>query len=234
MTHPALFTINPDLLNGTQDDSPRCPMCARTRRWNPRRNEWHRCCGGNTCNNPDRLCQSCGKQFAMNINGAGNKYCSTECKKLGYTVAQGARARPNCEWCDTPATYQRAGIGSVWPYVCKRCMTPLRYVVTRLRDHRVPLDRVRLLLTNPGCETCGIDIVNPARSHTPGAGRAALLAVDHDHNCCAGAHSCGKCVRGLICGNCNTALGLAHNDAATLRRLADYLDAYGSATRINQ
>lgn len=34
-------------------------------------------------------------------------------------------------------------------------------------------------------------------------GASKRLAVDHDHRCCPGPKSCGKCVRGLACGHCN-------------------------------
>lgn len=33
------------------------------------------------------------------------------------------------------------------------------------------------------------------------------LTVDHDHRCCPGIKSCGKCIRGLLCYECNLFLG---------------------------
>ena len=36
--------------------------------------------------------------------------------------------------------------------------------------------------------------------------------IDHDHNCCPYTTSCGKCVRGVICSNCNKAEGLVPDD----------------------
>ena len=48
--------------------------------------------------------------------------------------------------------------------------------------------------------------------------------IDHDHDCCAGQGSCGKCVRGLLCRFCNTGLGHFGDAANTLRAAADYLE----------
>lgn len=41
-------------------------------------------------------------------------------------------------------------------------------------------------------------------------------STDHDHNCCPGEKCCGKCVRGILCAGCNSALGFLedHMDAA--------------------
>ncbi|MCE5292915.1 MAG: endonuclease VII domain-containing protein [Nocardiaceae bacterium] len=47
--------------------------------------------------------------------------------------------------------------------------------------------------------------------------------VDHDHACCPGKRSCGKCVRGLLCRRCNWILGQARDDAKLLGRVANYI-----------
>jgi len=48
--------------------------------------------------------------------------------------------------------------------------------------------------------------------------------VDHDHNCCDKMFACGKCVRGLLCKQCNTALGLLKDNPVYVQRLLDYAD----------
>lgn len=60
----------------------------------------------------------------------------------------------------------------------------------------------------------------------PRTGRRGVyksLAVDHDHSCCSGKTSCGRCVRGLLCGTCNTMLGRQHDDIETFVRAVEYL-----------
>jgi recombination endonuclease VII len=49
------------------------------------------------------------------------------------------------------------------------------------------------------------------------------LTVDHDHACCPGARSCGRCIRGLLCNRCNRLLGIAADDPDWLLAAIDYL-----------
>src|SRR5690625_6229484 len=54
------------------------------------------------------------------------------------------------------------------------------------------------------CAVCGID-----PDHK--------WAVDHDHSCCPGTKSCGRCVRGILCDRCNTAIGTLGEDRKSTR-----------------
>lgn len=39
------------------------------------------------------------------------------------------------------------------------------------------------------------------------------LPVDHDHSCCPGRKSCGKCIRGILCVRCNTIIGFLEKNS---------------------
>lgn len=63
---------------------------------------------------------------------------------------------------------------------------------------------------------------NP-RCSNPACGAEDRLHIDHDHACCPGDKSCGKCVRGLLCQNCNYALGNVKDSVDKLKGLIEYL-----------
>lgn len=54
-------------------------------------------------------------------------------------------------------------------------------------------------------------------------GRTKKLATDHNHKCCPGPVSCGRCVRGLLCSSCNKFLGWVRDDPNAFYRAYDYL-----------
>jgi hypothetical protein len=49
------------------------------------------------------------------------------------------------------------------------------------------------------------------------------IQIDHDHNHCPGKFGCNDCVRGLLCINCNTGLGLYKDSPVLLQNALDYL-----------
>lgn len=117
---------------------------------------------------------------------------------------------------------------------CKRCTKdrsiawqqkngPRDMTATMLK-HRygITLERYTELLMEQGevCAVCG----NPETKTLNG--KVNRLSVDHDHACCPGKRSCGKCIRGLLCDRCNGALAKVDDDPARLRDLATYVEKH--------
>jgi hypothetical protein len=53
-----------------------------------------------------------------------------------------------------------------------------------------------------------------------------LRHVDHDHKCCDRFGSCGKCIRGILCQNCNHGLGSFMDSVDFLEGAARYLKSF--------
>jgi len=56
-----------------------------------------------------------------------------------------------------------------------------------------------------------------------------VLWVDHDHSCCPGKETCGKCRRGLVCMACNGGLGMFLDDIEVMKKAIAYLEFYREA-----
>lgn len=85
----------------------------------------------------------------------------------------------------------------------------------RARTHGLTPEELLDLFADPRCASCGAD---------------SLLVIDHDHSCCPGGRkkACGKCVRGLLCGSCNTALGLLQESISRIESLARYAEKHSA------
>lgn len=69
----------------------------------------------------------------------------------------------------------------------------------RYRKHHTTSEAMRVVYGEQrgACAACG----------TPS--KFERLRVDHDHACCPGNYSCGRCIRGLLCHGCNVKDALA-------------------------
>lgn len=180
---------------------------------------------------PDRwakewICVVCGKNVQK---GSGRrKHCSSNCQQLD------ARARRKA--CGLP-TPQRKNHARPMSSTCRLCGRDFSLLVKsgsriqrsdtqwcpdcgrdspeviRYRRYGVTPDAYAAALLN-GCDICGII--------------ADALHVDHDHACCppvrGNGATCGKCVRGIICGPCNRAIGMFKDNPDIIRRAAAYLE----------
>ena len=98
---------------------------------------------------------------------------------------------------------------------CPRC--PVMDWAGTLRKHKLTAEQYETMLNaqNGGCAICGRTPKDFAKAKNNY--RLRRLAVDHDH-------ATGK-IRGILCGNCNTAIGKAQDSPEVLERMAEYLRA---------
>lgn len=107
---------------------------------------------------------------------------------------------------------------------CKACC--IAYISNKTKENRQPHNDTRMLRRYGITKARYNEMVEEQEGlcflcrEPPGK---KALAVDHDHSCCPGKISCGKCVRRLLCTKCNVALGLIHEKELTLLNMLDYI-----------
>lgn len=120
----------------------------------------------------------------------------------------------HCRTCDT---YLQEDSFSKTFTDCTKCKTENQHKRT-VKKHGISYDQYLDMLSsqNNKCKICE----NEEKSSK------SRLSIDHDHSCCPGENSCGKCVRGLLCSNCNMSLGNAKDSIEILEKMIEYLKAY--------
>jgi hypothetical protein len=138
-------------------------------------------------------------------------YCTTCRRAKGQERSKQAKIDP-------PAEKQCAKCGLVAdPSMFAKCSTGLDGLKTSCRGcdrwksihwmYNLTREQYHVLSEN-GCHICG---------------SYDNLHIDHDHACCDGVRSCGKCIRGILCRNHNQGLGSFRDDPEALIAAAEYL-----------
>ena len=87
--------------------------------------------------------------------------------------------------------------------------------------YSVDLEELLALVGNPiECLIC--------KNKSPGS---MSWNVDHDHKCCPGNKSCGKCIRGILCHLCNKGIGLLGDDPLLLSSAVLYLERFQNVAK---
>ncbi len=142
--------------------------------------------------------------------------------EIATPVGQTTCTGPECtrtaeckELCASHYAQARRGL-PLTPLKERNGRTPARILGRRAR-YGITQEQYDALLAKQGgaCAIC---------RRTNPSGRD--LAVDHDHACCPGAKSCGKCVRSLLCSRCNIGIGQFLDDPPLLRAAAAYLEGW--------
>lgn len=153
----------------------------------------------------EKLCPACGETKPIDAFGPDKRN------------RDGRKGR--CHSCERQHQYEwRAAHPERWQEIQQGHhvrRTPDRWKSRIKAEYNITFEEFERMLAaqGGGCAICG-----GARN-----GPGKRFHVDHDHTCCPRVGSCGNCIRGLLCGNCNAAIGLLGEDPKRLLAAADYL-----------
>lgn len=153
----------------------------------------------------ERECLECRSKFLAMFNR--HAYCKDSCASAAYQRRVGGTKNRNCEICNTEFTPN-----SSMHRLCSKACIRVRQRHQRLAAmYGLTAEAYEELLSRQGgCAICQ-------------AKESDRWAVDHDHSCCNGDITCGKCIRGILCFPCNQALGLLKDSPENLKRALSYL-----------
>jgi hypothetical protein len=155
----------------------------------------------------------------------GAKYCDEHAVSVDYQLQQSnGLGRAVAQTCTCGRTFVvrkkvQSPAAAAWAEFCPDCHNETPLTLDQLRSHHVSTDVARTWLAQTSqlkCDICGKRLT---RRH-----RGAWPIIDHQHTCCPGGSSCGKCVRGVLCQDCNTKVG--HVEGIALNGLLAAVERY--------
>lgn len=154
-------------------------------------------------------CPTCGSEIPQPVHG-NRKYCSYDCQRRKHKYLVIKWSGLTCAACGGP--FDKLRRGPKPKYCSLDCKNRSDNPKKRLARKGISSDRHDDLmrLQDGRCAVCRR--LFEATPH-----------IDHDHSCCSGQSSCGKCVRGLLCETCNRGLGFFGDDVTVLASAIEYL-----------
>lgn len=155
---------------------------------------------------PNKPCAECNQSFAWDRDKPNKRYCSPTCARSAHL-----RRRRDREYQPSPIFCAQCGSEIQYKsgkrrFCSAECQRTFAAVDARWRAKRLDPATIGLALQ---CALCGA------------ADRS--LEIDHDHDCCKGERTCGKCFRGMLCRPCNVGLGMFKDSPTLLRKAARYI-----------
>lgn len=197
----------------TEDDMKTCNKCGETKELNM----FYK-----LSTSPDghnKSCRICMQAYSRNIREKNRT--SNETRELNLELA--ATTFKLCSGCNTEKSLLMFGSAPnrkegrhTW---CKVCLKDRVWEYKIKNIYNITIDFYLDLLDKQDGK-CAICQSPPLKKR---------LAIDHDHTCCDGDSSCGKCIRGLLCASCNTGLGYAQDSVSILESMIVYLKATDAA-----
>jgi Recombination endonuclease VII len=152
-----------------------------------------------------RLCE-CGA--SLEPYDSRRKFCD-ECRKLRNKASKNRHRKRNPE-------AEKEARRKYWERRGGDCVKKAESRKRTLKAKGLSVEQYDQLLSDQGgiCAICG----GPQTSYS-----RLFFDIDHDHECCPGAKTCGKCIRGLLCHPCNMGLGAFRDKPETLQAAIEYL-----------
>lgn len=146
-------------------------------------------------------------------------------------TSNGSRICLTCEAARTPAhcpqgheyTEENTYIAKDNSKHCRTCSRERQPEIRLMSKYRLTSDLLeqKLLFQDNKCTVCGRKFTADLKHN-----------IDHDHSCCPGEKTCGKCIRGILCVDCNRLLGDARDSIDVLQSAINYLQNYNNGQEI--
>jgi hypothetical protein len=183
------------------------------------------CSGASNIDRSEIVCKQCGKDFKK--TGNAHEFCSTSCSKdwnFALDMTDKSKVCTKCKEDKPMSAYAQNPKTGYFQAECVACMNKARDArrdanpdtykhssrKTHIKKLGLTIKQFDILMEKQDgkCWICGNEETRPGRR----------LSIDHCH--------ADGYIRGLLCGNCNTGLGLFKDRTDLLARAVDYLEIH--------